>query len=358
MRFHQPREAECRRQPDREARSCQEQHFAHHQPDHRPAGRAQRHPDTDLPRPPRHHEGHHTVKSDSRKQRGQAPENARERSQQPFRHQGILHLRVKRPHFIHRHARIHFANGSPQRAEEAHPGGFGAHIGGHAVDPVLLDPWHVQLVRDFLPHVFVLGVANDADDFNVRLGSWVAAESHVAAERIGIAEIALGELLVYDPDFRSALAIFDGEIAPKQNGNLQCLEKSRRAELHVRIGNFALLRSVAFNGHPIVPFVVHQHRDDGKSHGLDAGQRFEPLRQLPVILAGPVRFVPVQSRFHGNRNQVLGLEAGMEFLQVIQTLKKESRADQKQQRERYLGHHQALAQPRRRPAGHRAGFVL
>ena len=37
---------------------------AHHQPDHAPAPRAERHTDTDLPRPPRHAVGRHRVEAD------------------------------------------------------------------------------------------------------------------------------------------------------------------------------------------------------------------------------------------------------------------------------------------------------
>ena len=62
------------------------------------------------------------------------------------------------------------------------------------------------------------------------------------------------------------------EVAAQQHRDLQRLEEAGTAILHVRIGALVLLGGVAFDGDPVVPLVVLQHRDDRESMGLHAGK--------------------------------------------------------------------------------------
>ena len=88
----------------------------------------------------------------------------------------------------------------------------------------------------------------------------------------------------------------------------------------MRVGGLALLRRVALDSDPVVPFVVLQNRYHGQRFALDTWYSFQTIPQTAVIIEGPGLVVAVQGRFDGERHEPPHLEAWIGVLQVAQAL--------------------------------------
>ncbi len=108
--------------------------------------------------------------------------------------------------------------------------------------------------------------------------------------------------------------------------------KPVRDELHVRVDPLAFLGGIAFHAYGAVPFVAVEQGHDGEGDGGDTGHAAESLGELPVELQAALGLVSVERGVDGEGQEVAGLEAGMDALQVLEALDEESGGDQQEQR--------------------------
>jgi hypothetical protein len=168
-------------------------------------------------------------------------------------------------------------------------------------------------------------VADDADDLDRRAA--VAREHEALTDGLLAGEDARGERLVDDDGRRRVLRVALGELAARNQRHAQHAEVAGADVAQVG------LRLAARRGHGLPGGVEargvaaeNRHRAD-RGDAPHAGHGFEAREQLPVE-AGDLVVVAVLRGGHGEpeREQVLRVEAGVNFEQPRQTLQHQPRA--------------------------------
>jgi hypothetical protein len=144
----------------------------------------------------------------------------------------------------------------------------------------------------------------------------------------------------------------------QQHGDLQGLEEPGAAILHVRIRALIGLGRVTLDGDPVIPLVVFEHGDHGKRMRLHAREGAQAFAQATEIIRTELAVITVRGGVDVEGQQIFDIEAGIQRLQVAQTLQEQSGRDQQQQRQRNLRHNEALAQSRGAATDYRARLVL
>ena len=149
-----------------------------------------------------------------------------------------------------------------------------------------------------------------------------------------------------------------GEVAAHQQRNAHRLEIAGADRVQTRADQLVLLRLIALHRDAVSPRAAPQHAEPREPGGLDARRRAHLREQVHRVLLDARALVAHQRRIGAECQQMLALEAEIERHQPVQAAQEQARADQQQQRQRDLRHHQRLAHAHVTAAHHAPRLIL
>ncbi len=195
------------RNPDSNTGRHQPSGFLQHHADHADSRSAQRHPNADLARPPRHGIRHHSVDSDGRHEESEKTEESGEVRDQASRHQGPFQLFIRRAQREHRYIRRHARDSSPDAQRRSGRIAFRSDHEDRSLNRAdgMVEA-RVEARMGTLVGTMLLRVGGHPDNF-VSLARRRVFIGYPMPDGVGAGIEAAGKLLVDHADLRASLRI-------------------------------------------------------------------------------------------------------------------------------------------------------